>query len=263
MLGRDVAMTPEQWTVAGESLTIVRGGTGSRILVLHDEWGIEASEEIWHLLGERVEIIAPIAPGFGDTAFSSRIKGVRDLALLYNALLSLFAQEPITVVGVSFGAWVAIEMAVMNQSQIAELILLGPLGLRFGAPEQRNFADLFALSDAQLIETLYMNADVARVVTGESPRDEVITWARNREASAFYGWEPYLHTPGLQRWTEHVANPVTIVHGGDDRFVMKDYFQQYAESCPRSSRIEIDGAGHFPHLDDPRQTFEAFKALLP
>ena len=263
MQGTEIALMPEQWTVAGEPLTVLRGGRGRRVLVIHDEWGVNANEEIWRLLGERVEIIAPVAPGFEDTEFSSRIKTVRDLALLYNALLTGFEDESVTVIGISFGAWVAIEMAVMNQSQIAGLVLLGPLGLRFGAPEQRNFGDLFALSEAQLVETLYLNPEIARMVTGETPRDQVITWARNREASAFYGWEPYFHTPGLQNWTEHVAIPVTIVHGGEDRFVMEGYYKRYAESFPKSARVEIERSGHFPHLDDPSQTFEALKPLLP
>jgi len=262
MRGTDTAISIEQMTVAGESLKVLRGGNGPKVLVLHDEWGIAGDEILWQLLSKEFEIIAPIAPGFEDTAASSRTSTVRDLALLYNALLVQLSEDPMTVIGVSFGAWVAIEMAVMNKTKITNLVLLGPLGLRFGSPEQRNIADLFALSEPQLVESLYANPDIARMVTSESLREDVVTWARNREASAVYGWEPYFHTPGLQCWTEQLTIPVAIIHGGEDRFVMDGYFERYAESFPISSRIEIARSGHFPHLDAPQQTFEALKPLL-
>lgn len=263
MQGTEVELASEQRAVAGESLKILRRGSGPKLIVLHDEWGIDGDEMLWKLLGERFEIIAPIAPGFEDSAASTSIKSVRDLAMLYNALLVQLSADPVHVVGVSFGAWIAIEMALMNPNLIASLVLLGPLGLRFGTPDQRNIADLFALSEAELVETLYANPEVARMVTSESTRESVVTWARNREASAVYGWEPYFHTPGLQRWTGHLTVPVSIVHGGEDRFVMDGYFERYAESFPNSTRIEIANAGHFPHIDAPQQTFEALNPLLP
>lgn len=263
MQGSEGGLSTEQMSIVGESMKLLRRGSGPKVLVLHDEWGIGGDETLWQLLGEQFEVIAPIAPGFEDTAVSSRVNKVRDLALLYNALLAQLSDDPITVIGVSFGAWVAIEMAVMNPSRIAKLVLLGPVGLRFGAPDQRNIADLFALSEAQLVETLYVNPAVARVVTAESPRESVVTWARNREASAVYGWEPYFHTPGLQDWTEYVPIPVVVIYGSEDHFVMDGYFESYAGSFPNSSRIEIPNAGHFPHVDAPQQTFDVLKPLLP
>ncbi|HUY06741.1 MAG TPA: alpha/beta hydrolase [Acidimicrobiales bacterium] len=259
----EVVLATEQMVVAGETLKVLRGGNGPKVLVLHDEWGIDAHEEMWRLLGEQVEIIAPVAPGFEDTDLSLNIKTVRDLALLYSALLDHLSDDPISVIGVSFGAWVAIEMVVMNQHLFDRLILLGPLGLRFGTPDERNFADLFALNESQLAERLYVNPDAARVVTKESPRELAVSWVRNREASAIYGWEPYFHSPGLQRWTEYVTTPVAIVHGAEDRFVMPGYFEKYAASFPNSSLIGIARSGHFPHVDDPQLTFEALKPLLP
>lgn len=253
----------ESITVAGESLTLVRRGSGTKVLMLHDEWGLDGDESLWQLIGESCEIIAPIAPGFEDSPISPTIKGVRDLALLYNALLAQLCDDPITVIGVSFGAWVATEMVVMNPTKIAKLVLLGPVGLRFGAPDLRNIVDLFALGEAQLVGTLYANPEVARVVTAESPRERLVTWARNREASALYGWEPYFYTPDLERWTRHLEIPAVIVHGSEDHFVMNGYFEHYAASFSNASRIEIPDAGHFPHLDAPRLTFDAIKPLLP
>lgn len=246
--------------VAGESLTMLRGGHGPKVLVLHDEWGIRADEEMWQLLSERYEIIAPIAPGFETTPTSPTIRTVHDLALLYNALLEKITDDPVMIIGISFGAWVALEMAVMNRLRIAHLALLGPVGLRFGPPEQRNFADLFALSDPQLGSTLYLNPDVARIATNESSREDAVAWTHNREATALFGWEPYLYTPGMQRWTEHLELPTTIVYGSEDRFVMSGYYEQFAASLPESSLVEIPKSGHFPHLDAPQSTVEVLLA---
>lgn len=255
-------LSRSQVHVAGESITVLRGGRGPRVLVLHDEWGIDPRETFWSLLAERVEVVAPIAPGFEDAPKSPSIRTVRDLALLYSALLETFGDEPVAIVGVSFGAWIALEMAVMDHRRVAHLALLGPVGLRFGSPDQRNFADLFAVRDEELGSLLYQRPEVARVVSKESPSERVTSWTRNREACALYGWEPYLHQPRLQRWTEHLKTPTAIIHGREDRFVMDGYYEQFDESFLDSVLVEIPGAGHFPHLDEPRLTFEAVESLL-
>ena len=262
MLGSETLLSISNASVSGETLMVFRGGHGPKVLLLHDEWGIQPDEQIWRLLGERAEIIAPVAPGFETTPTSPSIKNVRDLALLYNAALEDLVDEPVMVIGVSFGAWIATEMAVMNTHRISRLALLGPVGLRFGPPEQRNYADLFALDDQQLANTLYLNPENARIATSETSRESAVAWARNREATAFYGWEPYLYTPDMQRWTEHLRLPVTILHGSNDRFVMDGYYEKFAASFSDSSLIEIPNSGHFPHIEAPRTTFESLDRLL-
>lgn len=263
MRNLEFALVSEQIGTAGLSLTLLRGGEGPMILVLHDEWGIRGDEELWSLLAKRFEIVAPIAPGFEGTVMSGRIRTPRDLAMVYNALLEQLSETAVTVIGISFGAWVAIEMALMNRSQIKKLILLGPVGMRFGTPDQRNFADLFALSEKEIADVLYRNPDAIRMITSETPREEIVVWAKNREAVATYAWEPYFHTAGIEHWTQHLLIPVHIIHGDEDRFVMDGYYEQYASSFPECSRVRITDSGHFPHLDAPRSTFEAIAPLLP
>ena len=248
--------------VAGESVTVLRGGSGPRVLVLHDEWGISPDDEVWRLLGERFEIFAPIAPGFEDAPTSLGIRSVRDLALLYNRYLEELFDDPVAIIGISFGAWVALEMAVMCHDRITKLGLIGPVGLRFGAPDDRNFVDMFALEDRQLTDLLYLNPEAARSVSAESTDERLTAWARNREACASYGWEPYLYTPGLQRWTACLPTPVLILFGSDDRFVMDGYYERFASSFQESALLEIPISGHFPHLDSPKMTADAIARVF-
>ena len=262
MSGDDYCLEASTINLAGSSLTVLGGGQGRNVLVLHDEWGIRGNEQIWSMLADKAEVLAPIAPGFMGSPSSESIQGVHDLALLYNLLLRELGADQTVIVGISFGAWIAAEMAVMNEHPLAGLVLVGPVGLRFGGPTVRNFIDLFAQSDQELASLLYRDQANARSVTPESPEDEIYAYAHNREATARYCWEPYLHTPGLERWTRELRLPVSVIHGSEDRFVMDGYFEMYAESFAHATRMEVPNTGHFPHLESPSTVSDAILHML-
>lgn len=49
-----------------------------------------------------------------------------------------------------------------------------------------------------------------------------------------------------------IASPALIVHGGRDPFISVEFAQRYADALGGQTTVEIvDGAGHWPWLDDP------------
>ena len=46
--------------------------------------------------------------------------------------------------------------------------------------------------------------------------DDVRVVARNREATARYGWSPYMHDPQLRNRLHRIRIPTLIIHAKDD-----------------------------------------------
>lgn len=70
-------------------------------------------------------------PGFGQTDRPNWIVTVRDLA----AWVAWFVRDmnlaqPLNVVGISMGGWVAVEIAIMNQHIFKKMMLVAPAGLK-------------------------------------------------------------------------------------------------------------------------------------
>ncbi len=76
------------------------------------------------------EIIAPSHPGFGRSPRPKDFESVYDLVNLCSAVLDALPHEKITVLGFSFGGWLAAEMAVRSCHKIDRLILVDPVGIK-------------------------------------------------------------------------------------------------------------------------------------
>ena len=48
------------------------------------------------------------------------------------------------------------------------------------------------------------------------PDEEVVLYARNREALCLYGWHPYLHNPRLKRWLPAIKKATLVLCGASD-----------------------------------------------
>jgi pimeloyl-ACP methyl ester carboxylesterase len=87
--------------------------------------------------------------------------------------------------------------------------------------------------------------------------------ARDREATALYGWEPYFHNPKLRRRLRRIDVPTLLIWGGEDRFVPPDYYGTAYQAAIPGARLEaIAGAGHFPHLERPEAFVERVVEFL-
>src|SRR5207249_10338492 len=75
--------------------------------------------------------------------------------------------------------------------------------------------------------------------------------ARNREATARYGWSPYLHNPKLKGRLHRVRIPTLFLWGTADRVLSESYGRAYCEAIPGARFDIIERAGHFPHIEQP------------
>jgi pimeloyl-ACP methyl ester carboxylesterase len=82
--------------------------------------------------------------------------------------------------------------------------------------------------------------------------DEVTVVARNREAAAFYAWSPYMHDPKLKGRLHRIRIPTLVLWGAADRLVGEAYGRAFAAALPYGVFETIAGAGHFPHIEQPK-----------
>jgi pimeloyl-ACP methyl ester carboxylesterase len=125
---------------------------------------------------------------------------VHDIAYLYLDLIGRLDLKDVVLVGASFGGWVALELAVRSEARLERLVLIDTLGLKFGNREERDIADIYALPAEEVLRRSFV--DPARVVPDYANLDdaELVAIMRDREATALYGWRPYMHDPSLVHW---------------------------------------------------------------
>ena len=238
------------------TLDVHRSGTGPVLLLLHGAEGREADAAFIVALAARFTVIAPSHPGFGLSPRPDWCDSVEDLAYLYLEWLERMDLRDVVLVGLQFGGWIAAEMAVRDCSRLANVALVDPVGIKVGDREQRDIADVFAMSRAELDARTYADPAAGPGDLTQAPSELVLHIARNEEALALYGWEPYLHNPRLHRWLPRIHVPTLVTWGTQDRIVSTDYGRRYAAAIPGARFEVVDDAGHRAQVEQPHRLAE-------
>jgi pimeloyl-ACP methyl ester carboxylesterase len=240
-----MASTVSVRTVGDVQLEVRQQGSGAPLLFLHGEDGLRWSDPVLDELAADFAVTAPLHPAWGTSTRPRHIKAVRDLALVYLELLEEVS-EPTLVVGCSFGAWLAAELAILRPPNVAGLLLVAPTGVKLGARDERDFVDLWAAGFTELPGILYGDPANAPDLT-DLPDEAYLEITRAQEATARYCWTPYMHNPTLRHWLRRIAVPTTVVAGERDNFVLREqYFKEYGAliGADGADVHMVPGAGH-------------------
>ncbi|HMB87721.1 MAG TPA: alpha/beta hydrolase, partial [Methylomirabilota bacterium] len=133
----------ERLDLGGIPLDVLRRGAGRPLLVLHGEAPLDPGAPVVDLLAAHAEVIAPTHPGFGHSARPDDFDTVYDLVHLYLDLLEQLPHERVTVMGLSFGGWLAAEIAATRSRRVERLILVDAVGIKVGDRETPDILDVF------------------------------------------------------------------------------------------------------------------------
>ena len=136
----------ERLSVGDIELEVIRRGAGRPILLLHGMQNVDPRARFLDLLGGRAEIIAPSHPGFGHSARPADFDTVYDLVHLYLDVLEALPYERVTLVGLSFGGWLAAEIAVKCCHRVDRLVLVDAFGIKISDRETPDILDVFNTS---------------------------------------------------------------------------------------------------------------------
>ncbi len=247
----------ERIQIGDISLEVLMAGAGPPLLFLHGGDYFAQHREFFDRLARHWRVVVPRHPGFGNSERPDGFRTVHDLAYLYLDLLECQDFGKATLVGSSFGGWVALEMSARCLERIDRLVLIDSVGVKFGGREERDIADIYALPSEELLRRSFF--DPTRIVPDYArlSDDELGAVARDRQATALYGWRPYMHNPGLRQWLHRVRVPTLVVWGETDGIVTPDYGQKLCQSLPNAQFAGIRQAGHYPQIERPDEVVDA------
>jgi pimeloyl-ACP methyl ester carboxylesterase len=252
----------ERLTVRGIELDVVRRGTGRQILLLHGFQTVDPEAHFLELLGRHGEIIAPSGPGFGNSPRPKDFDTVYDLVHLYLEVLETLPGDKVTLVGFSFGGWLAAEVAVACAHRLDRLVLVDPLGIKISNRETPDILDVFNRSPDEVRRCSWHDPDSFTPDFNEMSDEALVIYARSREALCLYAWHPYMYNPQLPRWLGRISVPTLLLWGESDRVVTPDYGRAYSRLIPGSQFELIEAAGHHPEIEQPEAFVERVAAFL-
>ncbi len=255
-------LAAERLSLRGVDLQILRGGAGPPFLLLHGLAPVEPDAPVLDLLAAHAEILAPTHPGFGHAPRPDDFETVYDLVRLYLDLLDHLSYAKVTLMGLSFGGWLAAEIAATCPHRLDKLVLVGAVGIKVSDRETPDILDLFNTAPAVVERRRWHDPAKWAPDYDAMSDDALVAHARNRDALCLYAWDPYMHNPRLKRWLPRIAVPTLALWGASDGVVKPAYGRAYSALIPGARFEVIEAAGHHPEIEQSVAFAERVVAFL-
>ena len=262
MMHATTSLAEERLSVGDIELEVIRRGAGRPILLLHGMQNIDPRARFLDLLGRRAEIIVPSHPGFGHSPRPADFDTVYDLVHLYLDVLEALPYERVTLVGLSFGGWLAAEIAVKCCHRVDRLVLVDAFGIKISDRETPDILDVFNTSPQEVQRRSWHDPEQWAPDFNTMSDDELVVRARNWEALCLYGWHPYMYNPQLKRWLRRITVPTLVLWGASDEIVQPSYGRAYSALIPGARFELIAEAGHHPEIEQPEAFADRVAAFL-
>ncbi|MEC3981511.1 alpha/beta fold hydrolase [Amycolatopsis sp. H20-H5] len=219
-------------------------------LLLHGGGGVATMAGFAGLLAERTHsrVLLPTHPGFGGTPKPEGLASVTELARVYVELLERLDLTDVTVVGNSFGGWLAAEMALLKSPRVSGAVIVDGIGIEVaGHP----ITDVSGLSPTELRSHSFHDPAKAPVPpaggTGPSP-----------DVRALVGYTgAVMSDPALADRLGGIDIPVHVIWGESDGIAGPEYGKAFAAAIPLSTFTLLPRTGHLPQVETPEELLGA------
>ncbi|WP_159765258.1 alpha/beta fold hydrolase [Streptomyces sp. HM190] len=228
----------------GLDLAVREAGTsGGPVLVLHGGPGPSSIRALIDHLAPDHRVVAPTHPGWEGTVRPDDLDSVPALAAAYRDLLAHLGLNDVTVIGTSFGGWVATQTVLDDrEGRISRLVLMDAIGP--------------VIPGQQITVPAGPPAPAAAAPAPQGgPSGQPMAAMR-----AYAG--PGMADAGMLPRLSTVACPVLVIWGADDQVVTPDFGRAYAAAFPHAWFELIPGAGHLPIREEPEAVFTALDSFL-
>ncbi|MGB5758189.1 MAG: alpha/beta hydrolase [Acidimicrobiales bacterium] len=252
-------------TAGGVEIEVRHGGSGPALVWFHGLVGLAHREPALEALADSFAVHAPVWPGYGDVLNESSVEDMLDFALLGWDIVDALALDKPHVIGHSFGAMIAAEMACVARHDLTTLTLVTPFGLWL---DEHPITDPFAQLPFQLTELLFTdptNAStlVAPGVDLESDEGLAEFMVSNSRRLGTAGKIMFpIPNRRLSKRLYRISVPTRIIMAAGDRLITRPYADAWRERIDGSEVVTIDGAGHMVNLEQPDRLASAVTAFL-
>jgi pimeloyl-ACP methyl ester carboxylesterase len=249
-----VALIKEGFTesfieAAGGKIHVLKGGSGSPMLVLHHDVGNPGWLPFYADLARDFTVLVPSHPGFGKSDRPEWMRTVRDMAMVYQWALDELKLDCVSVIGLGFGGWIAAEIALMCPHRFDRMVLVNAMGIQ---PRKGDILDQFIINNIEYVAAGFADAAALKDLYGDPPSlDQLVEWEVNREMTTRIAWKPYMFDQAMPHLARGIKTPTLLVWGEQDRIVPFDCAERYAEAMPNARIARVAGAGHFIEVERP------------
>jgi len=215
-------------------------------LILLHGWRCDAS--IWFSVAEQLtqagyRVIAVDLPGFGKSQLPPESFTLQDYALTFAQFSAELELGSSVLIGHSFGARVAVKVALTKPEKVSSLILVSSGGWRPGYRLGLQFV-------AKLLKPIFSLAFLRDL---------------RRKIYQLLGADDYLAKPELKKIFLNIINedllaaasavrqPTLIIWGEKDDTAPIGFARQLQAQIPSAQLRVFPGAGHFVFLDKPQE----------
>ncbi len=231
-----------EYSVNGVRTVVHVGGQGRPVVYWHGAgaWhGIDFAQA-WL---ERMKVIAPYHPGWGDSADAPELDSMSEYLLHYLELFDQLNLAQFDLVGFSLGGWMAAEFAVAHPQRVRRLVLVAPAGLP--DPEHPG-PPMGSWSLEEMYSHLVGDRSVLEPHLPHTPEDaarhaEVIA-REMRSTRRLAAQGPF--NPHLERWLHRLHMPTLLVWSKDDRIAPCARSAKWMERLPNAKLATFEKAGH-------------------
>ena len=246
---REAVWTTEDVKLSGATLRLRKRGAGAPLLLLHHDVGTLDSLPFYDALAKRFTVYLPSHPGYDGSERPAWMRSVRDVAVMYQALLATLELREVSLVGLGFGGWIAAEMATMSPQAFRRLVLVGAMGVK---PAQGEILDQALVSYIGYVRAGFEDQNAFDRLYGADPSTpQLEQWDLNREMTFRIAWKPYMYNPTLPHLLGGVRSRALIVWGRADKVVPLECGEAYARAIPGSRLSVVEKAGHFVDMEQP------------
>jgi len=264
-------LAPDTVVLHGHELSYVDSGEGPAVLFIH---GILGSQGQWAHLVDKVDedhrVVVPDLFGHGASAKPTGDYSLSSHAATLRDLLDHLGIDRVTLVGHSLGGGIAMQFYYLFPERVDRLVLVSSGGL---GREVNLVLRSATLPGAEQVLSVIASAPVLDKVEAVGRGAQKVGWKPGADIGAIWrgftslgdsqSRRAFLATTravidfGGQSISAHdhlgavTPPPTMVVWGSKDRMIPAWHALSAQRALPEC-RVELfEGAGHFPHLDDP------------
>ncbi len=253
-------------TKKGMQVEVVRRGpeAGPAVVYFHGLVGLLPNEPMLDELAKHITVYAPVWPGYGQFENEVEIEDMLDFALMGWDVVDALGLEKPALMGHSFGAMIAAEMACIAPHDLSRLVLAAPFGLWL---DDHPMPDPFGVLPFDLVDLLLSDPanSGSLTPTGDLGSDEGLASFMISNSRRF-GTAGKIMFPipnrRLSKRLYRLSAPTMVVFGEQDALVAAGpYAKAWTDAIPHAEVATISG-GHLLNVESPTETATRTAAFL-